>query len=450
MMRVCCGMLLLLLVGCTPEESAEPTGKPFAGQAVRLLVIDDASRAEAIQRVRTAWQERTGATLEVIAVAEIPEQLPEFDAVLFPSPLLGQLAERNALQPLSAERLESHQLAWAEVFEALRRGEARYGQQTYAIPLGSPTLLLMTNADLVPEETLPETWEELISATEKLPPETPAIALPLGDGWAGVCYLAIAAGYAKHAGNYSALFDPETMRPQLTSPPFVKALEQLKTLYQAGSPEQLKYAPWDVQQQLLSGKVAFAVGWPVASPEAEEQAVPIRFARLPGSREVYLADRASWELRRNESPHVPVLGIGGMLGGLAPQSEHPQAAWQLLLDVAKSDWSLSVRKASSQAYPSRPRHLTQLPRSFAEGNLSEYRVAYQESFSAQHWLDGLRIPGRARYLAALETEIQQTLQGKQTPQDALKAAHQAWEQITNELGREQQKTAYRRSIGMDF
>lgn len=449
MMRWCCGFLLLTVLGCTSDDTQTGEGKPFAGQSVSLLVIDNPSFAEAITRLRTAWQDRTGAVLEITAVETLPAKLSGYDVFVFPSPQLGILVDQNVLSPLAADRLENRQLAWSEVFESLRRGEARYGEQVFAVPLGSTSFMLMANAGLVKEDSLPETWEELITRTQTLPRDVEAIAMPLGDGWASLCYLAIAAPHAKRMGNYSALFDPETMRPQLNSPPFLRALEHLNTLYQAGSPEQLSYSPQNVQHEFLSGNVAMAIGWPLGTEAQEEQSISTRFAPLPGSREVYFTDRKSWEVRRNESPQVPLLNVQGTLGGIAAQSQHPQAAWQLLLDLAKSEWSDSVRKQTVYALPSRPRHLTQLPAGFSNA-LSEYRTAVQSTFSAQQHLDALRIPGRTRYLAALEAEIRQTLQGNQTPSAALEAATDAWERITNELGRSQQQAAYRRSIGMDF
>ena len=52
-------------------------------------------------------------------------------------------------------------------------------------------------------------------------------------------------------------------------------------------------------------------------------------------------------------------------------------------------------------------------------------------------------------MAALDTAVEQTLAGAQSPQEALDAAAAEWKKITAELGVEAQRQAYRNSLGLE-
>ena len=61
-----------------------------------------------------------------------------------------------------------------------------------------------------------------------------------------------------------------------------------------------------------------------------------------------------------------------------------------------------------------------------------------------------RIPGQARYLAALDEAVRQTVDGQISPADALLDVSAAWSEITNELGTKAQQEAYESSLGLSF
>ena len=65
------------------------------------------------------------------------------------------------------------------------------------------------------------------------------------------------------------------------------------------------------------------------------------------------------------------------------------------------------------------------------------------------WLSAPRIPGRNRYLAALDLAVQQVIRGEASSADALAEAARTWEAITTELGRDAQRDAYRQSLGLE-
>ena len=108
--------------------------------------------------------------------------------------------------------------------------------------------------------------------------------------------LARAAAYAKHRDYYSTLFDKETMQPQIASPAFVRALEELVADDKRNSDDSLKATPVDGRQAIMARQCAMAITWPTAASvgvppsgganrlkaELQQGAPAIAFAELPG------------------------------------------------------------------------------------------------------------------------------------------------------------------------
>jgi multiple sugar transport system substrate-binding protein len=67
----------------------------------------------------------------------------------------------------------------------------------------------------------------------------------------------------------------------------------------------------------------------------------------------------------------------------------------------------------------------------------------------EQWLGALCLPGRAEYLAALDPPVAAAVRGQKAPADALRKAAARWKQITERLGLDRQRTAYRRSLGLE-
>jgi hypothetical protein len=59
-----------------------------------------------------------------------------------------------------------------------------------------------------------------------------------------------------------------------------------------------------------------------------------------------------------------------------------------------------------------------------------------------------RIPGVDEYLAALDEAVDETVRLGAAPQDALAKAAQRWEEITDARGRDSQRPAYWKHLGI--
>ena len=79
----------------------------------------------------------------------------------------------------------------------------------------------------------------------------------------------------------------------------------------------------------------------------------------------------------------------------------------------------------------------------------QYADATEAALQHEQWLGALRMPGRAEYLAALDDAVAAAVRDEKSPLDALLEADAKWQEITDRLGLERQKAAYRHSLGLE-
>jgi hypothetical protein len=79
----------------------------------------------------------------------------------------------------------------------------------------------------------------------------------------------------------------------------------------------------------------------------------------------------------------------------------------------------------------------------------QYVEVVEATQSRPTHMPSLRIPGWQRYLKALDVAVHAARSGDRTAAEALAEAVATWQKITEELGREAQRTAYTRSLGLD-
>ncbi len=425
--------------------------------------------------LKDEWNAQTGGEVEV---AECKEKdladaasLPG-DAVICPAHMLAPLAEAKRVAPVPhsiSQNPDSHS-PWSQNFPLLRDQEAAWGSEEFGVPLGSPVFCCYLRADLMEKlgRRPPQTWQEYIElaralreAGEKLGVKYGA-AEPLGRGWAGQVLLARAAAYAKERDNYTTLFDKKTFEPMIAGPPFVRALSELVEAAKLGPKEQLGFDPAAARAEFWKGTTAMVISWPSAGtsgtkhqPSADgTRSVPATFGELPGATEVYRSATATWQPRSEDAGRrVPLLGIAGRMGVVRAESEHVDAAFQLLLWLSEPQWSAQVFAGSPATTLFRSDQIA-AAKSWVESGISasaarQYAKQTAATLSHSQFLASLRLPGRAEYFAALDDAVQAAVRGQQTPTEALSQAADKWREISKRYDAEKQKAAYMHSLGLD-
>ncbi|MFV1964368.1 MAG: ABC transporter substrate-binding protein [Pirellulaceae bacterium] len=476
---VALGFVLVFLsaAGChsksqqeTPDDAANATDLA----PLRLLVIDDPEMATAIQR---EWLARAGR--EVVMRNLTTRQLLDgkssrlgADVVVYPSGLIGHLATRGLIEPLRVESVMSSPPGSQDVFELSRLREARWGRETFAVPLGSPQLTLLYRADVFQKHGLivPATWDEYRTLVERLADlqqkgmlfggdggSWNAVIEPLGPGWAGQVLLARAASYAKHRSQFSALFEYRTMKPLITGPAWTRAMGDLHRIADDLPSRVKSFAPSDVRSEFLSGRCAMAMTWPSRADDRSkglaEEALQIGVAELPGSTAAYNYRSQQWENRGDAAQqHVTLLGVSGRLGSVTRECRQTHEAVNMLTWIS-GELSSQICPESQRTTLFRESHLGQatlwVDSQFTQQAATSYGEVVQQAMSRPGWLCSVRIPGRHRYLAALDKAVHAVLDGEASSEEALAAAAQTWEETTESLGRDKQREAYMRSIGLE-
>ncbi|MCH7728472.1 MAG: hypothetical protein IH991_18630 [Planctomycetes bacterium] len=247
------------------------------------------------------------------------------------------------------------------------------------------------------------------------------------------------------------------MEPLIATVPFVKALEELVEAAEAsGRKEELvKFSAHDARRELLEGRAAMVICWPTRSEneavDRDGQITDVRFAPLPGATKFYAFGARQWQTRPDsENSHVPVIGISGRLGSVTRGSRHSKAAFDLLVWLTSETNGKAIAPKSGQTTMFRVSHLSDATQwvdpAISSDGAESYAEAIRASNASEVWLCAIRIPGRARYLAALDSAVHQAVAGM-SPIDALREARQRWMEITDEIGVDAQQQAYRRSLG---
>ncbi len=469
-------VIVSVIMGCSgnSEQETTSTQPPTPPPPLVVLILDDPPLAEAIER---QWAARADGRLQIQQMTTtdlLSERRRHLaaDAVIFPSWLIGELAEQNLISPIPAATLNSPEFGRRDIFDLIRQSEIVWGERVFGVPLGSPVLTLLYRRDIFEaiDAKPPETWGEYQKLVQrladpqgrsKLPIEPSGpwypVVEPLGDGWASQMLLARAAGYSRHRNYYSTLFDSRTMEPLISGPPFIRALEELVAVHQGQSSEMLAFGPADARRELIAGRCAMAITWPSrvedrGESDASTGVLALAAAELPGSHEVFNLGDQKWHPRsRTEDGRATLLGVAGRLGAVASFSRQPAAALNLLVSLSSTDWSEQVSPFSESTGLYRS---SQIPLASSWlGPDFETARSYGELVRDIHrrslWLTSLRIPGRSRYLTELDKAVQTAVAGDLAPAEALELAADQWREITEELGVEAQRTAYWRSLGME-
>ncbi len=471
-------VVTLMAGGCSrpSDEPAPLVEVPLEGLRLKVLVVDDAALCAAAEGLRGEWTAQTGAEYEV-AVCTQAELLAgeklDADAVIGLASLIGPLAERTWIAPIPDKTLMQKQGPWPGILEVLRTRQATWGRTVYGVPFGSPLMTCYYRADLLEKigRRPPESWKEygelarLLADRSKLGDKAPPDDVPwcgalepLAPGWAGLTLLARAVPAAKHRDNLTALFDFDTMAPLVAGEAFVRALEQLVAVSRHGPEKPAEYEPATVRAAFWKGQCGLAVCWPSGAkqdslPEELPPGFEVGFLEMFGSQDVFDAATRRWETRGpGQETQVTLLDVAGRSGFVSAQSDHPDAAFQLLFWLSGEEQGAQFAAASPATTLFRESHLA-APSPWVEPPVPEaaaqqYAAEVDAALRREQYIFALRIPGRQEYLAALDQAVMAAVCGEAQPAEALEQAADQWQAITERLGIEKQQAAYQRSLGL--
>ena len=331
---LCLPLAAAVFTGCfgnssEPDPNA-PQERPFVGRTVRVVAPHEIAERPDWQIMLDEWGEQTGAewTLTPFDFTS-GDSLPDHDVLVLPTSNVQSLGSTAPLAPIPLERQGPERLAWLDLFQGLRERVASIDGKPAVVPVSSPVLVLYYRRDLLENAGLrpPETWADYQTLLEKLDEWAPGLTAvePWGEEFRATMFLARAASYAKHPGNYSFDFDISTGDPLIGTPGFARALEDAVKAVAKMPVEVRTFSPADCRRAFFEGRAALAIayetgpgnpilpgGRPDTGSNEEREETSARddtdsdasrpshefsagFVRLPGSREVYNPSSERWE-----------------------------------------------------------------------------------------------------------------------------------------------------------
>lgn len=483
-------IILTLLIGAIGISSAQDM--PYEGVELDILTFTGPQIAEPLQRRAPDFQALTGAQINVITVpfSELYQSILtdqatgtlSFDGFVFAPQWMVDYIVPGFLEDLTPFVDADEDLRWDDVAGFFREFSSTYEGSIYTIPLDGDFQMVYYRLDVLEELGLdpPKTWDDYLAIAEA------ANGMDMnGDGDAdyGSCIgkargeqaywfiYSIAGGYLQYDGtSQGAFFDTETMSPLVNNPGFIKALEVYSASTAFGPPDELNIGVGDTRGLFTSGRCALTLDWGdigslSVDPEQSQVNDLVGSVIVPGSTEVY--NRASGEMETCTDDlcpyhidgvnHAPFAAFGGWSGAVSSSigDLEKQAVYDFfsyMNQPEQSNVDVTIGRTGFNPYRiSQFENIdTWVENGFSEAAALDYLGAIGASLNSPNMVLDLRIPQNQRYQQqVLDVVLSQFLAGEFTAEEAAAEINVRWEEITDELGRDEQLSAYRATIGAE-
>ncbi|HEY2981549.1 MAG TPA: extracellular solute-binding protein [Anaerolineales bacterium] len=474
-----------------PAESTSapaPEGKQFDGVTVNLLTFVGPQVAEPLQRRAPDFTALTGATINIItvpnsdlyqkALTDMATGTKAYDAFLFAPSWIVDFAPAGYIEDLTSRVNADTALQWDDVAPFFRDFNS-YNGKVYSIPLDGDMHMVYYRIDSLAAAGLepPKTWDDYLNVAKTLNGTDLN-----GDGEAdyGSCISkaphqqsywwiwSIAAPYIQSQGNtQGTFFNTADMTPLVNNDGFKRALEVYKETGLYGPPDELNQNVGDSRGLFISGRCALTMDWgdigTLAIAEGSKVVDKVGAVVTPGSTEVL--DWATGELVACDATtcpfavdgvnHAPYASFGGWAGAVsaAADPEVKDAAYAFISYMSQPAQSNADVTVGSTGY--NPFRISQfqnkdawLAAGFSEAAADSYLGGIENSLNSPNMVADLRIPQNQRYIQVeLDRIIAEYAAGQLTTDEAAQQIYDAWEAITDELGRDAQLASYKATIG---
>jgi len=283
-------------------------------------------------------------------------------------------------------------------------------------------------------------------------------------GWGGFGFYFLgsrATAYAKHPDDRAFLFDPDTMKPRVNNPAWVRAIQDVLDCLPSEPADQLNADPGTTGfQQFLAGTGSMLSWWGDIGSNAKTNDSSVigdtcAFSILPGSDDVYNSKTGAWDKLAsgpNFAPNMAYIGWGiYVMARVDSDPLKQKAAWSLAAHLGGKDISLWMAAYPSGFQPYRQSHFTiaeWVAAGYDEAFIKSYLDSEANSYNHPNAAIEPRIPGIFQYYSEAEDILANIYAGKMKAQEGADAIAAAWEKRTDQLGRDSQIKLYKASLGM--
>ena len=462
----------------------------FDGVAVNILTQTGPAIAEPMQRRAPEFEKMSGAKINVITVpfSDIYQKLltdwttgtNSIDAAVFAPQWMVDYASSGFLEDLTDRIAKDGALKENDVAPFFRDFSQKYDGKTYMMTFDGDFHMIYYRTDVLEKlgKQPPKTWEDYLDIAKAANgmdmngDGTPDFGSCIGKKRNAQGYwfmTSVAGAYLQSKGtSQGAFFNEDDMTPLIDNDGFRKALTVYKETSKYGPPDELNLDVADTRVMFVAGRCALSMDWGdigsmSVDPTMSKVVGEVGSTMLPGSKEV--VDRATGKFvacNADTCPYAvdglnraPYAAFGGWGGGINAKADPKVkdaafAFFSYLSQPAQSNED--VKKGQTGFNPYRLSQLDDVAAwtkmGMGEKNAESYLGTIRESLNSPNMIMDLRVPQNQRYQqVVLDTAVARYLAGELGVDETVATIVQGWSEVTEELGEEEQLSAYKASIG---
>jgi multiple sugar transport system substrate-binding protein len=472
----------------------------FQGQTVRFQGLSNANAHNNVFRpLSRAWEEATGATIEWIDVTQadsyprmsqaLSANAVDFDILEGSGTWEGEVLGGGFCVPMPDWVRNDPGYDFDDIVPYLQGPTRTWDGVIYGASIDGDMHHMNVRTDVFGDPGLadewaasggegewgiPQTWQQVQAYSEFMDGKEfegqdlygILDVLARGGGVSNWFFMSRASAYAKHPDDPAFFFDPTDMTPKINSPAFVRALDDMINALQWAPPDQANADLLKTLGDFLAGTGSMAHWWSdigsnVYNNPASIVQDKVGFTILPGSPDVYNWQTQSWDTVTgsgapgelgpyNYAPYLAFLGWGLYVMNATEERGVSDAAWDLVNHLTGRDISMWMMVYPSGQNPWRTSHFNAeewTVAGYPEDYAKNYLDSIADSYTHPNRIDDLRIPGAGQYWILAEDAWTRAITGEIDAQTALDQAAAAWNDLTDQLGRENQLALYQASTG---
>ena len=465
----------------------------FAGVELNFMGLDSFNLHNMLHRgFLKPWEKYTGAKINWIDLAQadynarlqqsIATGTVDFDILQAGAPFEGDICGKKLTSEMPG--WVADQIDLADYVGYLQAPTGTWDGKTYRISIDGDCHNFNYRTDYFENEELakawkaeghsgnwevPTTWQKVTEVSKFLKGKThagfPAYGyLDVQKGWGGFGFYflgSIATAYAKHPDSPAFLFEPDTMKPMVNNPAWVRAIQDTLDRRDCQPPDQINADPGVTGfNQFLAGTGSMVSWWGDVGSNAntsDESLVAgnVGFDILPGSDDVYNWQTGKWETLSsgpNYAPNMAYIGWGlYCMKTVDSDSAKRKAAWSAAAHIGGKEVSLWMSMYPSGFQPYRNSHFNideWTGAGYSEAFASDYLASEADSYNHPNAAIEPRIPGIFQYYSIAEDELSKIYAGQMDAQTGADNIAAAWDKITDQIGRDSQIKLYKASLGL--
>ncbi len=473
----------------SPSAAPVPSAESFSGVTINVATFTGPPIATPLQQAAATWSQQTGGTVNITTfpfsdlyqkeITDASSGQNAFTLYTMASIWLGDFASAGYAEDLTNVVPNYPGIQWSDILPFYRDISSTYGGKIYAVPFDGDMLMAYYRTDLLSAAGLqpPKTWDDYLAIAAQFQGKdlngdgTPDYGSCIQKARGGVgtwLFNGVLASFTQSQGSKQGVFFGPNMSPNTGTDAMAAALKFWQDSGKYGPPDEINLDQSTGRGLFQTGRCAETLDWGdtgvlALDPNASKVIGKVGSVIMPGSTQVL--DPSTGKLVACDSStcpdaidgvnHAPFAAFGGWTGVInaSADSQAQKAALSFIAYVASpgfSNWQ--VTQGSSGMNPFRSSQMTDTQTwknaGMDETSAANYLGAIKDSLSSPNAALDLRIAQASEYTNTIEDQgIAQFLAGQLNADAAQKQITDAWNSLTDKIGRSSQQSAYSASLG---